>query len=479
MTSHPLRVLQVSNRPRFGGVGIYTDSLSRELAELGVEVGWFYVGEYDPWLVPHLKRSISDDGIRCYALRNCPNLHVATGVFNHPADEMKQTSIEAHFGKVLDEFSPDIVHFQDLGGLCASLIEMASERSICTVTTLNNYWSICAQMTLVYSGDGDICAGPNGGRNCARCITYSSASSRKKRLALSAQPLKRTPVCAYLYEKLGKPMFLHFYRRYLESRESSAEASDEQATPCLSALFGEREKYNRYLLSQKVTINIAVASFVKELFVQWGVPSDRLIVQSIGTRAAEFLRPTPRAPRAPLTFGYIGILAPQKGAHVLIEAYNRVVGSDTRLLIYGEGPSRYANNLENSIRRPGVEFRGAYHYEDLPKILSEMDALVVPPVWYDNGPQVVFEGLSAGVPVIGARIGGIPDFVRDGENGLLFEPGDATELGRKLSMLVAQPSLLNRYRANAHSTKTIGENANELVSLYQSLLSSGCATHKD
>lgn len=63
---------------------------------------------------------------------------------------------------------------------------------------------------------------------------------------------------------------------------------------------------------------------------------------------------------------------------------------------------------------------------------SNVDFTVVPSVWYENLPGVVYESLSYGIPVIASNIGGIPEMVEDGKNGLLFEPGNADELLQKL-----------------------------------------------
>ncbi|HLU39385.1 MAG TPA: glycosyltransferase, partial [Planctomycetota bacterium] len=79
-----------------------------------------------------------------------------------------------------------------------------------------------------------------------------------------------------------------------------------------------------------------------------------------------------------------------------------------------------------------------------PRLLALVDVVVVPSVWDDCAPLVVAEALAARAPVVGSRIGGIPDFVRDGENGLLFAPGDATDLARCLRAFADDPGLLGR-----------------------------------
>jgi len=265
------------------------------------------------------------------------------------------------------------------------------------------------------------------------------------------------------------------YRQLKPIANKQSEATDNQpvVNQSLRQAYGERETENLRLLSEKVTLNIAVSSFVRARFVEWGVPSEKFIVQHIGTRAAEFLMPVTRKVEPPIAFGFIGPWNYRKGVHILIEAYSRLDGkTKTRLIVYGDPGSGnpYADRIRKMVCKPSVEFRGRYRYEDLQNVLAEIDVLVVPPIWYDNAPQVVFEGLSAGVPVIGARIGGIPDFVRDGENGMLFEAGNVNELAQKMSILANDPALIMKFRDGIRPMKTMYEHVTKTVDLYQSLV---------
>jgi glycosyltransferase involved in cell wall biosynthesis len=203
------------------------------------------------------------------------------------------------------------------------------------------------------------------------------------------------------------------------------------------------------------------------LLEDWGVPT-----MHIGSQAAEMVYPVRSGGRKAVTFGYIGPLAPHKGAHVLVNAFNSIDATlEAKLVIYGDHESDYVTALKRNVRRSGVQFRPPYPYADLPKVLEEIDCVVVPPIWYDNAPQVVFEALSAGVPVIGSRIGGIPDFIRDHENGLLFLPGDAEDLASKLVAVVSDRDLLRRLQSNVQPTKGMQEHVDELIILYKSLAS--------
>ncbi len=113
-----------------------------------------------------------------------------------------------------------------------------------------------------------------------------------------------------------------------------------------------------------------------------------------------------------------------------------------------------------------LEIHDGYAFDNLPNILSGMNYGIVPPLWYDNAPQVVFEMMAMKVPVIGADIGGIPDFVKDMDNGILFEPGDKIDLASKIEMIVNNRELESKFRKNIAPMKTPDQHAQELEEFY-------------
>jgi glycosyltransferase involved in cell wall biosynthesis len=95
----------------------------------------------------------------------------------------------------------------------------------------------------------------------------------------------------------------------------------------------------------------------------------------------------------------------------------------------------------------------------------------VPSRWYENGPGVIFEAFAAGVPVVATDLGGMSEFVRHEENGLLFGLEDASGLARQLRRLIEEPGLLDRLRAGIGPVKTVQDNVDELEALYLQLQS--------
>jgi glycosyltransferase involved in cell wall biosynthesis len=116
-------------------------------------------------------------------------------------------------------------------------------------------------------------------------------------------------------------------------------------------------------------------------------------------------------------------------------------GLPLRLEIIGEGPMR--EPLEALARQESignVEFTGYLSGALLQDHVRAATAVVVPSQWYENNPRSVIEAFALGKPVIGARIGGIPELVRHGDTGLTFTPGDVQALRGCIDEMLAQPA---------------------------------------
>jgi glycosyltransferase involved in cell wall biosynthesis len=207
------------------------------------------------------------------------------------------------------------------------------------------------------------------------------------------------------------------------------------------------------------------------MFVRNGVPESRIDVVPYGVDSAG-LKPGADAPAsiaAPLTLGFMGSLAPHKGVHLLIEAVRKVSG-DIRLSIHGRTSdfpdySKQLRDLAAGDER--VEFHGPYLREALGTILSAMDVLVLPSLWYENTPFVALEAFAAGIPVVATDVGGLAEIVQDGVSGKLFRRGDVADLARCLQDLVDKPELLSRYRDGIPEVETLDTNVRGLEAMYR------------
>ena len=175
-------------------------------------------------------------------------------------------------------------------------------------------------------------------------------------------------------------------------------------------------------------------------------------------------------PASALRLGYMGQIAEQKGIHTLIEGFRLAdLGSGARLDIWGD-PARHRGYAESlralTAGRSAIAWRGPFDHAAVGDVLSEIDVLVVPSVWYENWPLVIQEAFAAGTPVIATNIGGMAEAVTDGLNGLLFARNDPHDLARQLRRLVDDPSLVPRLTEGIPVVKAIDEELSELEAAY-------------
>jgi glycosyltransferase involved in cell wall biosynthesis len=131
-------------------------------------------------------------------------------------------------------------------------------------------------------------------------------------------------------------------------------------------------------------------------------------------------------------FLYLGRLSHEKGLLTLIMAFSQV--KDIRLKIVGTGPQETL--LKDTVKKLGVdniEFVGFKSGDELKSIISNASFNIVPSEWWENNPLSIIEAYSVGVPVIGAKIGGIPEIIVNGETGYLFEMKNVDHLTRVIN----------------------------------------------
>ncbi len=165
------------------------------------------------------------------------------------------------------------------------------------------------------------------------------------------------------------------------------------------------------------------------------------------------------APLAPNTFVFVGRLTEQKALPVLLDALGLVDGAS--LEIVGDGPERAA--LERRVSSNGlagrVRFSGALPRDQVLAPLAGARAAVLSSAW-ENLPHAAVEALAVGTPVVSTAVGGVPEVVADGENGLLVPPNDAPALAAAMRSILVDDELRARLAAAAQpSVAAIGRDA--------------------
>lgn len=421
------------------GTEIYTYYLSKELAKRH-EVHVFYPEHSNTKRI--FLRTLESGGLIIHKLRipygrtsRLPNsLFFENTYINGEIEEI--------FGMLLRKIKPDVIHFQHLIGLSATLIEVAKDLGFPSVLTLHDYWFICPNIQLL-KWDYTVCDGPEPDK-CRSCWIKRQANilsqGIKTHVSLPGLPAKN---------------FVEFVLMLLNSAEK----------------FRRRTKYMKTLLL-KIDLIIAPSKFLQRLFIKYGVPVNKIVHSENGYDLNVFksFKKKKRNDNK-VVFGYVGGIARHKGVHVLIDAFARVPEDKAELRIYGsyDPNSNYFRELLKKTKgTKNIKFMG--RFTDVKTPYSEIDILVFPSIWYENCPLVLLEARATRTPVIASDLGAIPEFVEDYRTGLLFRPNDPDDLYKKIRTIINNPSLIKNFSNNIRLPRSIEDQAIEIESIYQGLI---------
>ncbi|KRE15970.1 glycosyl transferase [Bosea sp. Root483D1] len=173
---------------------------------------------------------------------------------------------------------------------------------------------------------------------------------------------------------------------------------------------------------------VAPSRFYRDKLVEWGWDAGRIAYIPNCIDTGQY---SPTLHEGDY-FAYAGRLAPEKGLATLVRAAGL---SRQRLVLAGSGPEEPALRRLAQDLGADVAFTGHLDKPELKRLIGEARALVLPSEWYENAPISILEAYALGRPVIGTRIGGIPELVAHDETGLLVEPGSPAMLAEALIAL--------------------------------------------
>jgi glycosyltransferase involved in cell wall biosynthesis len=190
-----------------------------------------------------------------------------------------------------------------------------------------------------------------------------------------------------------------------------------------AALATSLSLHNAFHTFDRVTKYLAVSGFIRRKYVEAGWPDDRIEVKS------NFAWESPKRGGPGHYFLYLGRLSPEKGVATLLAAWRR---SSARFLVVGDGPAHQALSRGAPAN---VEFRPTVSPAEVPALIREARALLLPSLWYEAQPRVILEAYAAGVPVLASDLGALPEAVGP-DSGLLVPPGDADAWSNAIERLL-------------------------------------------
>jgi glycosyltransferase involved in cell wall biosynthesis len=314
---------------------------------------------------------------------------------------------------LIEKTRPDIVHCHNIyHQLTPSIIGAAKKLGVPVVLTLHDYKLVCP--TYVRLRDG---------RGCSDCLGGDFFNVVKHRCADGS---------------LGKSTLLY-------------------AEAMIQKYLGNYEK---------VDVMIAPSRFMQEA-ISHRIPAGRTRLLYNGVNTS-----TIRMSGADEGYAlYLGRLSSEKGVRTLLEAH-ATSDKNWPLVVAGTGP------LEESLKRQynKAKFIGHVSGAQLHEVIDRSAVVVVPSEWYENCPMSILEAMAYGKPVVGSRMGGIPELVVDGETGLLFDAGSVEQLQGQLNKLMLnfelRQSMAHRARLRAEQEFSLDKHNSGLMAIYESLANS-------
>lgn len=241
-----------------------------------------------------------------------------------------------------------------------------------------------------------------------------------------------------------------------------------------NSLLNTIEAYTHRMLKSYDYVDkfICPSQFYRDKFIEFGIPKDKVVY------IPNFVDTSKIEPNYTFEdyFVYFGRLSEEKGIKTLIESMKMVKNS--KLVIVGNGPleEELRLNVKNN-NITNIEFVGFKTGIELENIVKNSKFVVIPSEWYENAPMSIIEAMSYGKPVIGANIGGIPEFIENNKTGLIFKSKDSIDLANTIEMLVNDESKIlemgknARYRAEKLYDKKV--HYEKIISLYNEVMNDG------
>jgi glycosyltransferase involved in cell wall biosynthesis len=305
--------------------------------------------------------------------------------------------------KAFKRLRPDIVHCGNFQFLTFSVLLAARHAHIPVVLSVYDYWYFCP-LTTLFHAEGRICRSYHG-TGCLQCL-----------------PKILRPV-QWFFLAVRKWYFDRLLRRI-----------------------------HRFIVLSESSCSIVTA---------YGISADRIAVvplPALETSPGKQDTPLPEQRKAGRTILFIGWLQKRKGLHVLLAALpiieQRLPGVRVQAVVQQvKWEDDYARSIQKECAQLGREtvtlLTGHRERPEIQRLIAEADVIVIPEQWENMSPLLVIEAMLAGKAMVASRIGGIPEFIRNGVDGLLADPGNSADFAEQIVAVLQDPPAAARYGSSA------------------------------
>lgn len=211
------------------------------------------------------------------------------------------------------------------------------------------------------------------------------------------------------------------HKCYRENRAASATAASMHLLHSLLHTWNRIDKF------------VAVSEFVKKKMIEGGFPKEKIAVKP------NFVYPDPNGSLQKEDYIiYVGRLQAEKGIQHLLAAI-RSMKSSIKVKIIGVGSLE--SEVVEATKNKNIEYLGKKTLAETYDIIGKAKALVIPSLWHEPFGRVVVEAYAKGTPVIGSRMGGIPELIEDGVTGYTYEAGNTDDLANQIERIYQDEAL--------------------------------------
>jgi glycosyltransferase involved in cell wall biosynthesis len=402
-----MRILQVNKYNYIrGGAEKYFIEITKELRELGHQVAIFSMKH---------PKNISSDFDKYFVSRISFN---EAGLKNKAIGPFRILfSFEARrkFRRLVRDFKPEIIHIHNIyHQISPSILRVARKRKIPVIMHLHDYKLVCPNYQLL--AHNKICYRCLGGKyyNCLQQKCFKNS----------------------FWKSLLATLEMYLHHRILK------------------------------VYKKNINLFIAPSQFMKDTAVKFGWPENKIkVLYNFSEKLENDL-----IDKAGDNGLYFGRLSKEKGIDVLLSALS-LSNAKMRLKIIGSGPKE--DNLKEMVKKLNlvnqVEFLGPKFGAELFLEVKKAKAIFLPSIWLENMPLTLLESLMLKKVVIAARTGGLPELVKDGETGFLFNRGDSQDLARVIDDLDNHNLLQIGEKAGILAENlSVGRHLSKLLQIYRS-----------
>lgn len=422
-----------------GGVTIYCRNLIAALLKYRPDVQVYFISSgwaYDISKEECYVRKIDNEfGERCrsYEIVNSPVPAPQDMLFANPEVAFANPELKETFAKFLDQHGPfNNIHFNNIEGLSFDILSLKKDYPDTKfIFSLHNYVPLCMTGFYFQRHNHCNCVPGRTAEECGKCIPRKNVRNYTQEMIDRGRtniydPLRYDEygwVSHFGFDKLTDVKEPEYFKKFVD---------------------GATAAINEY-----VDVVLAVSEKVKQIAIDNGIKTDKVITSYIGTKVASYQMGQSNAEIGEyLKVGYLGsnLGYEEKGYPFLIDSLSKLDEKyakkiDLVLTTTTQGKDDYIR--EKLEKFHSIEIIHGYSHGDLPRILRGVNLGIIPVLWEDNLPQVAIEMVAMGVPVLSSSAGGPSELCSS--KLFKFEGGNTTDFLKKLTHLVENPSVISTY----------------------------------